>query len=50
MKKRNRRNRKKICKQSRTSHGCKHGSWRIDDRPDPYSSGPWYGYWREHDI
>ena len=32
------------------NNGRKHGSWRIEGRPDPYSSGPWFGYWRERSI
>ena len=32
------------------NNGRKHGSWRIGGRPDPYSSGPWYGYWREREL
>src|SRR5262245_36423663 len=27
------------------SNGRKHGTWRVKDRPDPYSSGRWFTGW-----
>ena len=32
------------------NNGRKHGSWTVKGRPDPYSSGPWYLQYSEHDI
>ncbi len=29
------------------SNGRKHCAWLEKDRPDPYSSGPWYRRWRQ---
>jgi len=32
------------------NNGRKHGTWTVKGRPDPYSSGPWFRFWRERDI
>jgi len=32
------------------NNGRKHGTWRVPDRPDPYSSGRWFWQWRHLDI
>jgi len=32
------------------NNGRKHGAWTVKGQPDPYSSGPWFRYWRERDI
>jgi len=32
------------------NNGRKHGSWRIKNQPDPFSSGRWYLPWSQLDI
>ena len=32
------------------NNGRKHGTWTVKGQPDPYSSGPWFCFWRERNI